>query len=90
MFRDTLKSEKDPTHFGIGSTITGEGNEAFLVICTGVNCVSLLDWGTFKVKGPSIAVEDVNFLTENETRTLVSASLPWTISDYTLSPKGMK
>ena len=91
MFRDKMKSNIDPTHFGVGSTIAEDIKPLWLVVGYGHNGVTLMDLKTFEIKTvKAIEVEDPNFMTSDETRKLVSAMLHGTFSDYTFNPKGLK
>lgn len=89
MFRGTKKSELDPKNFGAGS-IVKEGNfQEYLVVSSNGKYARLLNLKTFELFDPTIEVEDPNFLSKDETRSVIK-SLSGTFTDYEYDAKGMK
>ena len=93
MFRDTKGSEMSIKQFGVGSTISGEGSDRYLIIGrtdhSGV--VGLLNLQTMKRVGKEVSVEDVNCLSSAEARALSNeVGLPWTFSDFDCDAQGLK
>lgn len=92
MFKTDKPSEMSAKHFGAGSTIEA-GNNKYLVVSSesDVCCVSL---STFEVVGCWTKVQDINYLTSKEARTLVDKgpgnALQYTYTDFDLIPKGLK
>lgn len=89
MFRGTKKSELDPKNFGAGS-IVQVCNEHYLVIATSEFSVSLLCLATFSIVAKAISVEDPNFISEDECRTLISGRGNTAFSDCDFIPSGLK
>jgi hypothetical protein len=90
MFRPTSPSPIDPEHFGVGSVIKGS-KEEYVVFAYNAQYVGLIDMSTYmQVPGEAVAVEDINYMTESETRELVRNQLPWTFSDYEFNAGGRK
>ena len=88
MFRGKLKTTLSPKYFSVGSLVTGELDEDYLVVFMHKQ-VHLLNLSTFEVYGKGVQVADENFLSEDEAHALLCA-LDGTFTDYDLIPKGMK
>jgi len=89
MFRGKTKSEINPKLFGAGSLIMTNGKITYMVISVGGVGCRLLDMRTFEEIQPIITVEDPNFLSEEETRKLISGT-NFAFSDFDLDPAGLK
>ena len=89
MFRGKTKSEMNPKVFGAGSFVMINEHVGFMVVSAGANSVRLLDMRTFEVMTPIVSVEDPNFLSEDETRKLISGT-NCAFSDFDYEPAGLK
>lgn len=89
MFRGTKKSELDPKNFGAGS-IVQVCNEQYLIIATNPKAIGLLCLATFSIVAKQIPVEDPNFVSEEECRTLIRGLENVAFSDCDFIPSGLK
>ena len=87
MFRGTQKTALDTRNFGAGSFVLS-GRTRYLVVAN-ANSVKLLDLSTFCLLSQSVIVEDPNFISEEECRTLVGY-LDCAFSDCDYEPAGLK
>lgn len=90
MFKKTEPSTRSNTQFGLGSVIVGAANEKYVVVMESLSSVKLLNLSTFEPLIASAVVRDLNYMTEEETRSLVNVSLSGAFSDYTFDPAGLK
>jgi len=93
MFRGIQSSKMEDTQFGVGSTITGcAGNsERWLVISVTPGYAGLLNLSSMCVVVDKVKVEDINFMTQAEVRTLSGhTDTNNAFSDFTFDPKGLK
>lgn len=87
MFRGTQKTELSKKNFGAGSIIK-VSSEEYLVVAQG-SSVRLLHLSDFELIGPSVPVEDANFLSRAEVDKLI-APLQCARSDCDYIAKGLK
>lgn len=98
MFRDIPNTGINPDVMGAGSVICGGANDSqrenYLIIADAANTrVALVDNTTFSIVSPWIEVENVNYLSSTEVRSLtsqVSDELRWTFTDFFMATRGMK
>lgn len=90
MFRETKPTAMNLDNFGVGSVIQTSPDFNWLVVCE-ENAVGLLNLSTFEILPQSLAVDDPNFLTEDEARHIVRfAEESYTFSDFSIYPSGLK
>ena len=90
MFRGKTNSSINPKHFGVGSFMIA-GNDKYIVIASSSleNYVCLLCLNNFRLVLQDVPVSDINFLSEDEVRTL-GRLIGCTLSDFDLDPVGLK
>jgi hypothetical protein len=75
----------------VGSVIKGGTEEKYIVFGHNAKYVGLIDMSTYlQLTGQPVEVEDINYMTEAETRELVRQQLPWAFSDYEFDAGGTK
>ena len=89
MFRGKEASFVDPKHFGVGSIVNGGSMMRLMVVAVDGSHVRLLDLSNFGLLYPVVKVEDVNFMSEDEVRQLISGT-NWAFTDFVYDPKGVK
>ncbi len=90
MFRGTLNSKIDPTHFGVGSVVVGSHKEYWLVVGSN-KVVRLLNLSTYQLSKDGSTVEDINFISSDEAREICNLTEEhFAFSDYTLDAEGLK
>lgn len=90
MFRGIQKSKMQHDQFGVGSIFEAGRNERFLVVFQH-SAIKVLSLQTFELSANSVQVEDVNFLTQEETRQIVNLTgLNYTFSDFDFKSAGLK
>ena len=90
MFRGTGKSIMNSESFGAGSTIKDSKNTYLVVSNADNNQVYLICLNTMEMLPKSVNVEDVNYMSQTETRDLVNNNLTDAFSDYEFIPAGLK
>ena len=89
MFRMKQGLKMDPSRFGVGSVINGGRTNRLLVVAVDDSHTRLLDLMTFTLLHPVVKVEDVNFISEDECRQLISGT-GWAFSDFEFETEGLK
>lgn len=91
LFRLTEKTDIDPEVMGVGSLIKCPG-EKFLIVQdnNSPNIIRLMNMIDYKVSSTHVVVENVNYISENELRQLMSYVCSGAFSDYEFNPKGIK
>lgn len=90
MFRGESNIDLEQKYFSVGSTISLFDEGEFLIIGEG-NTINLLSLVTFQVTTVWIAVEDCNFISEQEIRNLLGSYQNMSaFSDYEFHPLGLK
>lgn len=94
MFKDASESKIYKENFGAGSTVSGNWDDIYLVFSPEKQYVAILDLQTMKQVGSAVKAHDVNHLTAEEARNLVSSTignkLGWTYTDFELFSAGIK
>ncbi len=94
IFKENYKTLLSNSNFGAGSCFSAGEGYTYLVLSdeeSAYNTVTLCHLETFKKLDISVQVGDVNWLTEGETRILISTlKLQMTFSDFDFDAKGFK
>lgn len=94
IFKEDNKSKLEVGNFGAGSCFSAGNGYTYLVLSDeerASKTVTLCCLESFKKLGVSLQVNDVNWLTESETRLLVDTlGLQMTFSDFDFDAKGFK
>ena len=98
MYRDIPNTGINPDVMGAGSVICGGArdsqHENYLIIADAAQTrVALVNNLTFSIVSPWVEVENVNYLSSSEVRSLttqVSDDLQWTFTDFFMATRGMK